>query len=776
MDILKILSRGTKKSGPQHATPATATAGKPTINRAANPQLYNDPTRGTKRKRTDQALPEQAATSDAENDDVDFFAPKDLNNVSTSRDDSAVHTDKDKTTAQKQQDLAAPPAPLDDDEVRQILKSHRLKFTLLSSHEDERAAKVKKSKKKQKTAAAAAAVAPAKSSKDSKRPPLHPQPMTSFTELRSTYKVSARVCSNLARQGFRLPTEVQLASLPLLLDPSRALAASPSAEDLDYSNGIDFLAVAPTGSGKTLTFLIPSINDVLRRRAEEGTADQDAGPAAIIIAPTRELAHQIANEGKKLAQGTGVKVVGMKKGMAIPAVGGAAGDVQAEPADNDDDEADEDKSDSEDRSDAEVDSGDDDEKKATKQQTITKADILVTTPMMLLNFLNKGSRTLPSVRSLILDEADVLLDPLFRDQTMGIWNACTSRALRVTLWSATMGANIESLVAEQLEPRTSAPLVRLVVGLKDTAVPSVRHRLIYTATEQGKLFALRQLLHPNSSSSATSSAASASAVPEMRLPFLVFAQTIDRATALHNELQYDIPVEAGGSSRIASLHSAMSEPARAAVISRFRAGEIWVLVTTDLLMRGIDFHGVNGVVNYDVPTSAAAYVHRVGRTGRAGNREGCVAVTLYTTEDVAHLKTIANVIAMSEKQAAGSGGASDASKSQLAVGGGSSETAVPKWLMDALPKVGKDSKKKLRERGVESRRSIHGGGSQKDGNNSQQKQKQGAGRITSKSAWDRRKEHNKRGAIEGSKNRKKAAEAETSGDRDGGGEWGGLDD
>lgn len=752
MDILKILSRGTKKSAPQNLPVIP----KPSTKKSANPQLYNDPTRGTKRKRTEQALPEQAA-SDAE-EEVDFFASRDTTNKATSKDETNHDQDAAAKTSSKQESEAA--ALLDDDEVRQILRSHRLKFTPLSTHEEERAAKVKKSKKKQKTT-----TAPTKSAKDSKRS-LYPQPLTSFAELRSTYNVSARVCNNLAKQGFRLPTEVQLASLPLLLDPSRALGSS--ADDLDYTNGIDFLAVAPTGSGKTLTFLIPSINEVLRRRAD-GTAQGD-GPSAIIIAPTRELAHQIANEGKKLAQGTGVKIVGMKKGMVIPAEGGAIG--EAEPS------ADEDKSDSEKESAASDDDDDDDgddlndEQKPKKQATTTKADILVTTPMTLLNFLTKGSisRTLPSVRSLILDEADVLLDPLFREQTMGIWNACSSRSLRVTLWSATMGANIESLVAEQLKPRTSAPLVRLVVGLKDTAVPSIKHKLIYTATEQGKLFALRQLLHPSSVTAANnpSSSSSSSSMPEMRLPFLIFAQTIDRATALHNELQYDIPIEAGGSARIAALHSSMPESARSAVISRFRAGEIWVLVTTDLLMRGIDFHGVNGVINYDVPTSAAAYVHRVGRTGRAGNRDGCVAVTLYTTEDVANLKTIANVIAMSEKQAAVTpSGAAENAAQQI-------DTAVPKWLMDALPKVGKDSKKRLRERGVESRRSIHTPKSTDGGSGGG-----GAARITSKSAWERRKEHNRRGAIEGSKNRKKIAAANAGG-KDGGkgdaDEWGGLDD
>ena len=352
---------------------------------------------------------------------------------------------------------------------------------------------------------------------------------------------------------------------------------------------------------------------------------------------------------------------------------------------------------------------------------------------------------------MILDEADVLLDHLFRDQTTGIWNLCTNEALRLSCWSATMDSSAETLIAEQLKLREAAPLVRLVVGLKDTAVPSIKHKLVYTATEQGKLYALRQLLHPN---------LPGSAAPEMRLPFLVFTQTVERATALHSELKFDIPAQAGGGDRIAALHASLSESQRSAVVSRFRAGEIWVLVTTDLLMRGIDFRGVNGVINYDVPASAAAYVHRVGRTGRAGH-EGGVAVTLYTKEDVPHLKSIANVIALSERQAGrrnGDGG-----------GEGDADGAVPAWLMDALPRISREEKKKLRRHGgAESR--VGGAGAGGEG--------KVKAKITSKSAWERRKEHNRREAIAGSKRKLKDAEVPEEGVEDASeeSEWGGLRD
>lgn len=530
------------------------------------------------------------------------------------------------------------------------------------------------------------------------RVPLFPSPLLSFNDLGTRFNINPRLAANIASQGLEFPTEVQLGAIPLLLDDSAAFLPSSDGDPPGHTDksldGVDLLTVAPTGSGKTLAFLIPLLHHLQSGKRGKGAAERQT--SSIILAPTRELARQIVNEARKLAQNTGVRVTQMRKGMRF---GGPDGDHDAL-----------------------------DENTEAKEVSIVKADIVVSTPGVLHSSLSdeSSSSVLSTIRYLVLDEADVLLDPLFREQTLEIWNKLSNPSLKVSLWSATMGSNIEELVQTTLsshrkhllehnrEATAQTPLIRLVVGLKDSAVPNVEHKLTYTASEQGKLMGLRQLLRPGTSAT--------EAGPVLRPPFLVFTQTIERAVALHGELLYDIPAEAGGISRIAVLHSDLSDTARDSVMTRFSRGEIWVLITTDLLSRGVDFLGVNGVVNYDIPTSSAAYVHRIGRTGRAG-RTGGVAVTLYSKEDIPYLKHIANVVAMAQRQKG-------------------EQSSVDQWLLDALPTLSKNEKKDLRKRGIQSRTRK---GQEKDPKAARRSQ------ISSKSGYDRRLENRRKGAAVGSK-------------------------
>lgn len=499
---------------------------------------------------------------------------------------------------------------------------------------------------------------------------------------------------------------------------------------------MDLLTVAPTGSGKTLAFLIP----ILKALADERSISlEKAGSRhikAVIVAPTHELVNQITHEAKKLALGTGIKIIGLQKGMKIHTGMQGSGSQSDEDAENEDPSSD--------------------------SRNLSKADVVIGTPLMLSHSMTPSSSAkpvaLPTVQWLVLDEADLLLDPLFRDQTLDVWSACSNPNLQTSLWSATIGSSIETVAqsflldrrrrnchAADLGPEYPHRILRLVVGLKDSAISVVTHRLTYVASEQGKLLALRQIIHPSISSSNGGQ-------PSLQPPYLIFTQTISRAIALHSELLYDIAPEAGGSSRIAVLHSDLSDTARSNIMAGLRNGEIWIVITTDLLSRGIDIRGLNGVVNYDIPNTGAVYVHRIGRTGRQG-REGGVAVTLYTKEDIPYVKNIANVIAASEK-------ARGKSTNGTQLQGG-----VQKWLLDALPDLSKNTKKELKQRGVESRRVNPKGLDRKEAKKM---------RISTKSGHERQMDDRRKGAIE--KSRRMAMEGvlndhDTS-DSD---EWAGID-
>ncbi len=732
MSIFKILAPSS------HALQSSQVRELPSSGPVANPQLFPQGNSGRKRKRGRSTV-ESFPSTTAVPADLDILGTQ---SQYTNQDEnhgpgllSNDHEDKHENS----KGHLAPDHELNEtenesyleDECKKILRSHKLKIAVLQDFTpqvsqvpvkgtDSKKSKKKREKLKEKEKEKE------KEKKDTKRQ-LFPQPLTAFTQLRTRYGISRRLAENIAQQGYKLPTEVQLGALPLLLphkghEVSNEKLAQDKISGTQYDGRINLLTIAPTGSGKTIAFLIPIINHLL---ADHKQQDSQSGPRAIVLAPTRELASQIVNEARKLTKGTAIKASLMRKGMEV---------VQRSDEDTDEhlSDASADEDDVSDLNDhiQEVPQN----KPLRRKAELVKANILVTTPLALLNALKgqSGAITdLPSVANLVLDEADVLLDPLFREQTLAIWNACTNPDLCVGLWSATMGSNIESLAVSALDehwlsvtassttempPRP--PLIRLVVGLKDSAVPNISHQLTYAATESGKLIGMRQLLHPTALNTGSSDH------PTLQPPFLVFTQTISRAKALYSELLYEIPPEAGGSSRIAVLHADLSSSARDGIMTRFRRGEVWVLITTDLLARGIDFKGLNGVVNYDVPNSAAAYVHRVGRTGRAG-RGGGAAVTFYTQEDIPYVKLIANVIRASEKLR----------------GIEAEDGSVKQWLLDALPTPSKRDRQQLKQRGVEARRTVK---------NEQGKPKS---RISTKSGYVRKMENNRRGAKMASKRR-----------------------
>lgn len=189
--------------------------------------------------------------------------------------------------------------------------------------------------------------------------------------------------------------------------------------------------------------------------------------------------------------------------------------------------------------------------------------------------------------------------------------------LQRALFSATIGPSVQELAASFLHNP-----VELSIGVVNAGASSIDQRLVFVGREDGKLLAIRQLIQQG----------------ELKPPVLLFLQNKERAKELYRELVYE-------GINIDVIHGDRSQQQREDVIRKFRQGETWVLICTDLMARGIDFKGVKMVINYDLPQSGVAYIHRIGRTGRAG-REG-EAITLFTENDIPSMRSIANVMKLS---------------------------------------------------------------------------------------------------------------------------------
>ncbi|XP_065178789.1 probable ATP-dependent RNA helicase DDX52 [Sycon ciliatum] len=276
-------------------------------------------------------------------------------------------------------------------------------------------------------------------------------------------------------------------------------------------------------------------------------------------------------------------------------------------------------------------------------------DILVSTPNRLVHLLEQDPSgiDLSAVQWLVLDEADKLFEKgkeSFEEQISTVLAACTHGQCCRALFSATLGNGIEDWCQGYL-----ANYTRIIVGQKGAGAGSINQQLKFVGQEYGKILEMRMMVKRG-----------------MNLPVLVFVQSKDRAKALFKELVYD-------DMRVDVIHSDRTQAQRDSIISAFRAGKIWILICTELMSRGIDFKGVNTVINYDFPTSAVDYIHRIGRTGRAG-RSGD-AITFFTESDFVNLRSIVNVMVASGCE-------------------------VPEWMLQ-LKKPSKRDRKKLRQKPTE---------------------------------------------------------------------------
>jgi ATP-dependent RNA helicase RhlE len=326
--------------------------------------------------------------------------------------------------------------------------------------------------------------------------------------------VSNAVAGALARRGIEKPFAVQRLVIG------------------DVLAGRDVLAKSPTGSGKTLAFGVP-IADLIEADAPR--------PAALILAPTRELATQIVDELHDVAHARALRVSAVYGGVSL-----------------------------------------------TKQaRDAARSHIIVATPGRLEDLLGRRAFTLDAVQVLVLDEADRMLDMGFRPAVDRIVAQCPAQ--RQTLFfSATLEGEAGRIAAEY----TTDPVRREHAPAPRRPEKAVQHRFVHVE-RPGRIDALVQEL------------------TEDRDLALVFVRTKRGADRLVKRLN------AQGVAALA-MHGDKSQRQREKALSRFEAGDVDVLVATDVAARGIDVDGISHVINFDAPPDREAYLHRVGRTGRAG--------------------------------------------------------------------------------------------------------------------------------------------------------------
>jgi superfamily II DNA/RNA helicase len=367
---------------------------------------------------------------------------------------------------------------------------------------------------------------------------LHP---TTFAEL----GLSSKVLAALEAAGYASPTPIQAQAIPVA------------------ATGRDVLGIAQTGTGKTASFVLPMIT-----RLETGRA-RARMPRSLILAPTRELAAQVAQSFEKYG-------INHKLTVAL-LIGGVSMDDQVRKLDR-------------------------------------GVDVLIATPGRLLDHFSRGRVMLMGVEILVIDEADRMLDMGFIPDIEKICKLLPPR--RQTLFfSATMPPEITRLVAQFLNDP-----VRIEVARPATTANTITQTFKFCPSyeDRDKRAVLRDLLKQL----------------EVRNAIIFCNRKRDVAILLKSLMKHGFNAGA--------IHGDLDQSTRTATLDAFREGRITLLAASDVAARGLDIPDVSHVFNYDVPWQADDYVHRIGRTGRAGKQGN--SVTIVTPDDIKAMSAIGKLI------------------------------------------------------------------------------------------------------------------------------------
>ncbi|MBX3021361.1 MAG: DEAD/DEAH box helicase [Bdellovibrionales bacterium] len=335
--------------------------------------------------------------------------------------------------------------------------------------------------------------------------------------------------ATLKEKALTIPTEIQQKALPAILA------------------GKSIVGVAETGSGKTLSYVLP-ILDLIKRQENDGDkVSKESLPRGLVIVPTRELGEQVSKVFKVFTHGTRLRVRTILGGTKL---------------------------------------------QVAKENVKGQFEILVATPGRLLQMIQRRQVALTDVRLLVLDEADQMIDPGFLADAKKIM-AAGPENVQIALFSATVSPEVQALMNE-LVP--SAKVFRTAGASR--VVPQLKTE--NKTVQNGKRFPLLQNLIANDSEGGT----------------LIFTNTREQCDRLAAELNKK-------GVKCAIYRGEMDKIERRANLKAFRDGDVKLLISTDLASRGLDVEHVGRVINYHMPQHLENYLHRVGRTARAG-REGIV--------------------------------------------------------------------------------------------------------------------------------------------------------
>jgi ATP-dependent RNA helicase RhlE len=372
-------------------------------------------------------------------------------------------------------------------------------------------------------------------------------PSPAAAPLFNTLPLDARLLRAVAESGYEAMTPIQAKAIPLVLA------------------GRDMMGAAQTGTGKTAAFTLPLLQKMMRH--ENASMSPARHPVrALVLAPTRELADQVAENVKKYAQHTKLRSAVVFGGIDM---------------------------------------------KPQTAQLKAGVEVLIATPGRLLDHIEAKNAVLNQVEYVVLDEADRMLDIGFLPDLQRILSYLP-RQRQTLLFSATFSPEIRRLANSYLHDPITVEVAR------PNATASTVEQRFFGVGDDDKRAAIRQILRDRELSQA-----------------LIFVNSKLGCARLARAFERD-------GLNAQALHGDKTQDERLKALAAFKAGEVDLLVATDVAARGLDIADLPAVFNFDVPFSAEDYVHRIGRTGRAG--ASGLAVTMVTRNDARQIGEIEKLI------------------------------------------------------------------------------------------------------------------------------------